>query len=227
MWIWVSRIILRNRILLLTILGLLTVFFGYQARKVEMSYEYAAMLPKEDKAYQDNLKFKEVFGEEGNLIIIGVQDSTFFEFEKFKKWKTLCNDISKVDGVENLLSVSNSYNLLKNTEKKQFEIQMVFPDTISNQEDLNRAEANFRKLPFYRKLLYNDENNTYLLAITVNKDKMLSKEREKMVKAIQKIGKQFEKDENVKLHYSGLPYIRVITAMIIRASFTFLAVWLF
>ena len=183
-----------------------------------MSYEYAEMLPKKDKAYQDNLKFKEVFGEEGNLIIIGVQDSNFFEFEKFKKWEALCNDIKEVEGVENLLSVSNSYNLQKNTEKKQFEIKMVFPDTISNQEELRRAEENFRKLPFYRKLLYNDENNTYLLAITVNKDKMLSKEREKMVKSIQQIGKQFEKDENVKLHYSGLPYIRVITAMIIRSE---------
>ena len=47
---------------------------------------------------------------------------------------------------------------------------------------------------------------------------MLTKDREKMVKAIQKIGKQFEKEENVKLHYSGLPYIRVITAIIIRSE---------
>ncbi len=203
---------------MLTLLILLTLFFGYQARKVEMSYEYAAMLPKKDKAYQDNLKFKEVFGEEGNIIIIGVQDSTFFEFEKFQKWKTLCNDIKNVDGVENLLSVSNAYNLIKNTEKKQFEIEMVFPDTISNQTDLDRAVENFRKLPFYRKLLFNGESNTYLLAITVNKDKMLTKEREKMVKSIQKIGKQFEKDENIKLHYSGLPYIRVVTAVIIRSE---------
>ena len=218
MWIKVSGIVLRYRILLITILALITIFFAFQARKVEMSYEYAAMLPKKDKAFQDNLKFNEVFGEEGNLIIIGVQDSNFFEFEKFKKWEALCKDIKEVEGVENLLSVSNSYNLQKNTEKKQFEIKMVFPDTISNQEELLHAEENFRKLPFYRKLLYNDENNTYLLAITVNKDKMLSKEREKMVKSIQQIGKQFEKDENVKLHYSGLPYIRVITAMIIRSE---------
>ena len=218
MWIRVSRIILRNKILLLTILSLLTIFLGYHARTVEMSYEYASMLPKKDKAYQDNLKFIEVFGEEGNLIIIGIQDSTFFEYEKFQKWRTLCNDISKVEGIENLLSVSNSYNLIKNTEKKQFEIALVFPDTITNQLELNQAKDNFRKLPFYRKLLYNDESNTYLLAITVNKDKMLSKEREKMVRAIQKIGKQFEKDENVKLHYSGLPYIRVVTAIIIRSE---------
>jgi predicted RND superfamily exporter protein len=174
------------------------------------------MLPKKDKAYQDNLKFKEIFGEEGNLIIIGIQDPTFFEFEKFQNWKTLCKDIAAVEGVENLLSVSNSYNLEKNTEKKEFEIKMVFPDTITNQEELKRAEDNFRNLPFYRKMLYNDDNNTFLLAITVNKDKMLSIEREKMVKAIQSIGKQFEKEQNVKLHYSGLPYIRVVTSIIIK-----------
>ncbi len=218
MWIRVSHTILRNKILLLAILALLTLFLGYHARTVEMSYEYASMLPKKDKAYIDNQKFIEVFGEEGNLIIIGIQDSTFFQFERFEKWKTLCNDISKIEGVENLLSVSNSYNLIKNTEKKQFEVQLIFPDTITNQTELKQAEENFRKLPFYRKLLYNDENNTYLLAITVNKDKMLTKDRELMVKSIQKIGKQFEKDENVKLHYSGLPYIRVVTAMIIRSE---------
>src|SRR5690606_29341255 len=101
MWIRVSRIILRNKILLLIILVLLTLFLGYHARTMEMSYEYSSMLPKKDKAYIDNQKFIEVFGEEGNLIIIGVQDSTFFEIEKFEKWKTLCNDISKVEGVEN------------------------------------------------------------------------------------------------------------------------------
>jgi uncharacterized protein len=218
MWIRVSRIILRNKILLLTFLALITIFLGYHARKVEMSYEYASMLPKKDRAFQDNQKFIEVFGEEGNLIIIGIQDSTFFEFDKFQKWKTLCKDLLKVEGVENLLSVSNAYNLHKNTEEKKFEIEMVFPDSISNQEELDVAVEKFKSLPFYKKLLYNDESNTYLIAITVNKDKMLSKEREKMVKAIQKIGKQFEKEENVTLHYSGLPYIRVVTAMIIKSE---------
>ncbi len=216
MWIKVSRIILRNKILLLTFLALITAFFGYHAKNVELSYEYANMLPKKDQAYQDNQKFTEVFGEEGNLIIIGIRDTAFFEFEKFQKWKSLCKELQKVDGVENLLSVSNAYNLHKNTEEKKFEIEMVFPDTISNQEELDHAVEKFRSLPFYRKLLYNDETSTYLLAITVNKDKMLSKEREKMVKSIQKLGRQFEKDENVKLHYSGLPYIRVVTAVIIR-----------
>jgi len=216
MWIKVSRIILRNKILLLSILAVLTMFLGYHALNVEMSYDYALLLPKKDQAYKDSQKFNEVFGEEGNLIIVGIQDSSFFSLEHFSRWKRLCNELKQVDGVENLLSVSNTYNLIKNKEEKQFEVVMAFPDSISTQEELDKYADEFKQLPFYRKLVYNEESNAYILAITVNKDKMRTKEREDMVLGIQKVCHAFEKDENVKLHYSGLPYIRVVNAIKIK-----------
>uniref|UniRef100_UPI00321665E8 efflux RND transporter permease subunit n=1 Tax=uncultured Draconibacterium sp. TaxID=1573823 RepID=UPI00321665E8 len=216
MWIKVSRIILRNKILLLSVLAVITIFFGFMARKVEMSYEYASLLPKKDQAYKDYQKFVEVFGEEGNLIIIGVQDSNFFKIDHFKSWKELSHNLTKVEGVENLVSISNTYNLKKNTKKKQFEVEMIFPDTISSQGELDESVAKFKSLPFYRGLVYNDKTDAYLLAITVNKDKMASKAREDMVAGIQKVCRAFEKEENVKLHYSGLPYIRVVNAVKIK-----------
>ena len=218
MWLRVSSIILRNKILLLTVLAAITIFFGYHARKVEMSYEYASMLPKKDQAYKDYQKFVEIFGEEGNLIIVGIQDPDFFQLQKFQKWGELCNNLTEVEGVENLLSVSNTYNLRKNTKKRQFEVEKIFPDTISSQEDLNVFAEKFKSLPFYKDLVYNGETDAYLLAITVNKDKMKTKEREQMVLSIQQLCQQFEKDENVKLHYSGLPYIRVVNAIKIRSE---------
>ena len=216
MWLRVSSIILRNKILLLVILAVITIFLGFYARKVEMSYEYASILPKKDQAYKDYQKFVHTFGEEGNLIIIGVQDSNFFKLDHFQRWRELSNSLSKVEGVENLLSVSNTYDLVKNTKEKRFEIKPVFPDTISTQAGLDAREKLFRSLPFYRKMVYNSKTNAYLLAITVNKDKMQTKERENMVKSIQRICHQFETQENVKLHYSGLPYIRVVNAIKIK-----------
>lgn len=216
MWLKVSRIILRNKILLLSVLAVITIFFGYHASKVEMSYEYASLLPKKDQAYKDYQKFVEIFGEEGNLIIVGIQDSNFFQLEEFKKWGELCNNLAEVEGVENLLSVSNTYNLHKNTKDKQFEVEKIFPDTIVSQEKLNTYVKIFKSLPFYRGLVYNNETDTYLLAITVNKDKMRTKKREQMVLSIQQLCQQFERDQNVKLHYSGLPYIRVVNAIKIR-----------
>jgi uncharacterized protein len=218
MWIRVSRIILRNKILLLTVLAAITIFFGYHARNVEMSYEYANLLPKKDEAYKDYQKFVEVFGEEGNLIIVGLQDSNFFQLENFKSWQNLCTDLSEIEGVENLLSVSNTYNLVKNTKEKHFEVEAVFPDTISSQAEMDGFVEKFKSLPFYRKLVYDEETNSYLLAITVNKDKMKSIEREQMVLSIQHVCQQFEKDQNIKLHYSGLPYIRVVNAIKIKTE---------
>jgi predicted RND superfamily exporter protein len=216
MWLKVSGIILRNKILLLTILTAITIFFAYHARRVEMSYEYASLLPKKDKAFKDYQKFVGVFGEEGNLIIIGIQDPDFFTLEKFQKWTELSNNLTKIEGVEDLLTISNTFNLVKNTEKKQFEIKKIFPDTITSQEVLDVSLEEFKSLPFYKGLVYNDETDVYLLAITVNKDKMKTSEREQMILSIKKECHRFENEENVKLHYSGLPYIRVINSIKIR-----------
>ncbi|HKL32290.1 MAG TPA: hypothetical protein VJ919_07150, partial [Tangfeifania sp.] len=201
---------------MLSILLVITAFLGYHARKVEMSYEYASLLPKKDQAYKDYQQFVEVFGEEGNLIIIGMQDSAFFQLDKFRAWKELGNQLSEVEGVEDLMSVSNAYNLKKNTDERTFETEQVFPDTIVSQAQLDSLVEEFKSLPFYRKMVYNGETNTYLLAITVNKDKMMTREREQMVKSIRKISKDFEKEQDVDLHYSGLPYIRVVNATKIK-----------
>jgi predicted RND superfamily exporter protein len=56
---------------------------------------------------------------------------------------------------------------------------------------------------------------------------MHTREREAMVKSIDRIATQFEKDNKVKLHYSGLPYIRVMTSFKIKKEiflFSFLAI---
>ena len=224
MWLKVSGIILRNKILLLTVLLAITVFLGYHAKNVEMSYEYASLLPKKDQAFKDYRKFVDVFGEEGNLIIIGVQDPDFFKIDHFNRWRKLGRELEQVEGVENLLTISNTYNLLKNTDKKEFEVKPVFPDTISTQKELDNFAEEFRNLPFYENTVYNPDSDAYLLALTVNKEKMLTREREKMVKSIQRISRKFEKEENVKIHYSGLPYIRVVNSIKIKRELYFFSV---
>ena len=216
MWLKVSGIILRNKIILLCVLAAITLFWGYHARNVEMSYEHSSLIPKKDPAFKDYQQFVEVFGEEGNLIIIGIQDSAFFQIDRFRNWEKLSQQLSEVEGVENLLSVTNAYNLVKNTEERGFDIVEIFPDTIISQEKLDERVEEFKNLPFYRDLLYNPDSHSYLLAITVNKDKMKTRERENMVRAIQQIGLSFEQEQNVKLHYSGLPYIRVVNSIKIK-----------
>jgi uncharacterized protein len=227
MWIKISSFILRKKYYILAVLLALTVFFAYHARHVEMSYEYTSLLPKKDSAYTDYTNFVKVFGEEGNLIIIGLQDSSFFDLNKFQRWRTLCNELKSIEGVENLLSISNSYNLSRDTLQKKFVIKQIFPEILNSQAELDSLSKEFYNLPFYRNFIYNQATYTYGLVITVNKDKMHTREREAMVKSINRIAAQFETDNNVKLHYSGLPYIRVMTSFKIKKEiflFSFLAI---
>jgi len=218
MWIRFSRVILRNRILLLIILGLVTLFMAYQATRVEMSYEYSQLLPQKDTAYIDYQNFKNIFGEEGNLIVFGVVDPDFFQLAHFSKWQKLSKDLSKIDGVENLISVSNAYNLRKNARERKFELEPVFREQINSQEELDSLTKTLHSLPFYRRLLYNPDEHAYMLGITVSKDKMKSKEREKMVMAIKDRCDVFSGEANLEVHYSGLPYIRVINSIRIKAE---------
>jgi uncharacterized protein len=216
MWIKVSGIILRNKFILLTSVLVLTLFFGYQARNVQMSYEYASMLPQKDQAYKDYQKFIGIFGEEGNLIMIGIQDPDFFTMEHFNRWSEFAAKLNEVEGVEDLLSVNNAYDLKRNQEERKYQINPVFPPVIESQEQLDTLAERFLSLPFYRDVLYNSQENTYLLVITVNKDKMHSRDRENMIQSIQHISENFEETNNVKLHYSGLPYIRVVNSLQIK-----------
>jgi len=216
MWVWLSRIILRNRTAVLIILALITIFMGYQAKKVEMSYEYSQLLPKKDSAYIDYQRFRDLFGEEGNLIVVGVEDPDFFKLDHFRNWQNLNRELKEIDGVEDIISVSSAYNLNKDTQEKKFRISPVFPDEITSQTDLDSLKQNFLELPFYRGLLYNPNTNAYILGITVNKDKMHSKAREQLVLTIKERCDQFSENTGLQTHYSGLPYIRVINSIRIK-----------
>jgi predicted RND superfamily exporter protein len=160
MWIKISSFILRKKYYILAVLLALTVFFAYHARHVEMSYEYTSLLPKKDSAFTDYTNFVKVFGEEGNLIIIGLQDSGFFNMDRFYKWRNLCNELKSIEGVENLLSITNSYNLLRDTVQKKFVIKPIFPEKFNSQAELDSLSEVFHNLPFYRNVIYNEASHT-------------------------------------------------------------------
>ena len=77
MWAALSRIILRNRAVFLIALFLITAFFGWRATHIEQSYSYARTLPTTDQAYIDYEKLKELYGEDGSVMVLGFSDADF------------------------------------------------------------------------------------------------------------------------------------------------------
>jgi predicted RND superfamily exporter protein len=216
MWNRIAGLILRNRILLLVIIGLITVFMAYKAQFVEMSYQYAALLPDDDPASIEYERFRNTFGQEGNVMFFAVQDSDFYELNKFNDWIALGDSLKALDGIDAVVSIAHTYNINKNKEEKRFEFQSIFPKKLSSQKQLDSIAAVAESLPFYQGSLLNKKTNTFLMGITVNAKIINSKAREPMVVKVREITDRFTAKYNLNMKYSGLPYIRVVTAEMIK-----------
>ena len=69
MWHKVANIILRHRVVMLSILAIITLFFGYYATKVTLQYEFASLLPSNDPTLIEYNAFKKDFGQDPGFAI--------------------------------------------------------------------------------------------------------------------------------------------------------------
>lgn len=208
MWKYFSGILLRNKITFTTVILLITAFMAYETSKVELSYDFAQILPDTDSTFIEYQNFKKHFGEDGNVMVMGFEDKNLFEYQKFKDWYELSKTIKNIQGIKDLMSVPTIYKFVKNDSLEKFEFIPLIKDDIKNQQQVDSIKADFLNLPFYEGIIYNKKTGANVMAITFNKKDLNSKHRLVMVAQIRELAQAFGKKHNVEMHYSGMPYIR-------------------
>ena len=221
MWQRLGHFILRFRVPLLILLLLVTAFMGYQASKVELSYEFTRAIPLDNPKYKAYQAFRAKFGEDGNLLVLGIQTDSFFQLEKFKQFIALQDSLKKVTGVENILAVPGAVNLLKDSLTERLTVQPIFQLQNLTQASLDSSATVLATLPFYQGLLYNPATHVYMMGLQINKDLMNSKRREAVVKKIEDITDAYTATTGITVHKSGLPYIRSKVAVMIQDEMKF------
>lgn len=223
MFLYISKFLLRHRMSLLITMGVLTAFFGYWASHIQLSYDFAKILPVKDKYYVEYENFKQKFGEDGSVMVIGIKDSNFFQRQKFNDWYRLGTEIKSIDGIEAVVSVAALYNIRKNETEKKFEVKPVVTQTLGSQAEVDSVKTIIDNLPFYQGFIINEETNATLMAITFDKKKLNTKNRIEIVNIIKEKAQAFGKTNNLAIHLSGLPYIRTaITGKVARELEMFL-----
>ena len=157
MWNRLGKFVLRYRLPLLIALFAITAVMGYFAKQVTLTYDFAKAIPVDNPKYLDYVAFRQKFGDDGNLLAIGIQTNKIFELNTFKAYLHLEEQLKKVNNVENILSVPSAINLYKDELTEKLIPVKIFPDTINTQAALDSAKAVFFNLPFYKTLLYNPE----------------------------------------------------------------------
>ena len=211
MFTHISRFILKHRTFLIVILSLLTVFMAYEGKNVKLSYENSSLLPEKDSTRIEYLKFKNLFGEDGNVIVIGTINPELFKLDQFNAWTELGDNIRKVDGVLEVLNISRAINLVKNEETHQFSIVPVVTQKPTTQAEVDSLKNTIHQLKFYEGLLYNSKTNATLMTVTLDKKKINDISRIAIIKSISEAVNAYKTKNNVEIHCSGMPYIRTVT----------------
>lgn len=212
MWKRLANFVIQYRFILLVVLFALTGLMGYFASKVKMSYEFGKAIPTDNPKYKDYIAFRQKFGDDGAVMVIGVQTKRFFNLDYFKAYIAMQQRLKAVSNVTSILSVPSAINLQKNELTQKLVPAKIFSDSINTQAELDSAKANFLNLPFYRSLLYNPDSLSYLMAVGINKDSLNSPKRSKIIADIIACVRPFEAATQTKAHLSGLPLIRTVTA---------------
>jgi predicted RND superfamily exporter protein len=229
MWQTFGTFILRNRFWLLIALGAITILAAYEATKVQLSYDFAKTVPADDPDYIEYIKFKQTFGEDGSVLAVGIKSDRLFDKEFFNDWIRLTNNVKNIDGVENVLSLGNLFSLQKNDSLRNITLQPLVTGPLKSQQEVDSIKNLIASLPFYEGLLYNPESNVTLLAITLNKKKLDSKDRIALVQEIESVCNAFGQEHQVEMHFSGLPYVRTIYSSKVAKEiviFTYLSIFI-
>jgi uncharacterized protein len=217
MWHRIAAFIINFRIYLLVILLGITVFMGYQAAKVQLSYDSTGAIPTDNPKYLEYQKFKKQFGQDGTMMVVGVQTDRFFEPDFYNSYSSLVAQLQKSFAIESVLSIPTSIVLIKDTISDKLKVEKVAA-SLGSSNNIDSLKSVFLNLPFYKGLLYNPETKAYMMALYINKDVLASKGRRKAVAEAVALCEAFGKSQHIEMHYSGLPFIRTQVGLKIEAE---------
>ncbi|SHI45784.1 hypothetical protein SAMN02745146_0935 [Hymenobacter daecheongensis DSM 21074] len=208
MWSKLALFVIKNRRLLIGLLAVITVFMAWEARKVEMTYDFAQVVSPDDPDMVYFQRFKKTFGEDGNVLVLGMQDSSIYRFGNFNELRTLTDTLAKVPGVSGVLSVTKLPKLAKDTATQSFRATPIFRNFPQTQRELDSLMRVVNQQEFYKGQLISPRTGATLLALTMDPKFLNSSKRQAVMNQILAHADQFTQKTGIRLHYAGLPYVR-------------------
>ena len=213
-WDIFARLILRNRIFFLVFIFISTLLLSTQWKNLKFSYSEANLMPKDhpfNLAYDD---FINVFGEEGNLLIIAVKDSSLFKKNNFNSWIELSQSFKNKKEVNNVIHVGNIPIISKDKIKKEFTVDSILNNSFKSDYKVQEFKnILFQDFPFYENILFNKKSETIQTAIYLDKKVVNNIERIEFINEdFIPLIEEFEKETNLDVKISGMPYIRTMNA---------------
>lgn len=213
-WAKTANIILRNRILILLLIVAATIFLAMQWSKMRFSSSQANLLPDHHPVNVKYKSFLKTFGEEGNVMVLAIKDTSLYTPNKFNRWNKLSKQLAAFPEVDFVLSTDNLQELVKDTSKQEFILQPFIAKKPKTKAEIDSLSSHlFNDLPFYEDLIYNKETKTIRTIVYLDKDIVNTPARKDFIlEDLSRLVKVFEDETKLDVRVSGMPYIRTMNS---------------
>jgi len=218
-WKKLADYILKHRLLVIAVVALMSIFMGWKASKVRLTYNAGKVLPTTDSAFIRFSEFRKKFGQDGTAMVIGFKSPNLFQKDIFNDWYQIGNRIQHIKGIKAVVSVANIYNLEKDTIQHKFVLKPIVTHTLASQAGVDSVKQQILDLPFYKGLVLSDNGQATLMAITFDNKVVNSPARIPIINSIVNEGKAFQNKHHIEVHYSGLPLIRTVVSDLVSHEF--------
>jgi len=211
MWLKIAHIVIKHRIYFILSLVFITAFLGYKAKVgLELSYKFAKVVPKNDPDLAYFKKFSKTFGQDDNVIIIGVKDSSIYKIDAFEAYAELVSTLEGMEGIKQVLALPNLEGIVADRGEKRFVQKTFFSSFPDNQSILDSVMNMINNDQVYQGQIINPVNGAANIVISVESDYYQSKKRDNFMKTIISLTEVFEEKTQVKTYIAGLPYVRTM-----------------
>ena len=172
------------------------------------------MLPDDHPVNMQYKNFLSKFGEEGNLILLALDDPNIYTPDVLNKWIALSKELKQFKQIDAVISIDNLPILVKDTATQRFITHKFITKEVKTQAEADSLrQVLSERLPFYENLIYNKATNTLQTAVYMNKKIVNTKARKDFIlNDFIPIIEKFEQQTGLKVHTSGMPYIRTLSA---------------
>lgn len=213
-WNSIARLILRNREIILGLIIFITIAFATQWKHMQFTHTEANLLPDDHPVNEQYNQFLDKFGEEGNLVIIGVKNKNLSSYKQFNAWNALADSLATFKEVDLVLSTASLPNLIKTEDNSQFTIAPVLTAPLKSDQELQDFKKKlFNDLPFYKNLIFSEKDSVIRTAIYLKKDIVNTIERKDfIIDRFQPLIENYSSTFELDIRTSGMPYIRTLNA---------------
>jgi len=196
-------IVHRPRMVLLLIV-LVTCFFGYHARHIQLDSSIESLLPKDDPEKEYYEEVRRLFGSD-EIVVIGLVVQNVYTPEVLKKIKRITEEIREIPEVKSVASLTNAQDVITTVAEEDTLLIPEIPSSTQGWDELKRKVAAH---PIYFKNLVSPDGRA--AAINVTFLESISDEAFRRRGLDEKIQVILDKEDGPgKLYYTGLPRFKV------------------